>query len=927
MKQAKQMMGRALVSALVLWWMATVAWSQSLTWLGTLGGWGSQAFGVSADGSVVVGYASTAAGYVRAFRWTVDGGMQDLGTLGGGYSWAYGVSADGSVVVGYASTAARYVRAFRWTVDGGMQDLGTLPGYDWSQAYGVSADGSVVVGVSGGRAFRWTVDGGMQDLGTLPGGNQSVAYGVSADGAVVVGRAEKAAWRWHAFRWTVEGGMQDLGTLGGSGSWAYGVSADGSVVVGWAANAAGYVRAFRWTVDGGMQDLGTLPGYNESLAYGVSADGSVVVGRAGNTAGYWHAFRWTASGGMEDLNITYACLLTDGSILSEAFAISPDGRYIVGWGYNAATGRYEAFLLDTGQGTPPPTLTLTPTAATQQVTCPHTLIATLTIGECRAPVPNVRVRFAVVEGANAGVSGECVTGSDGRCDFSYVGERVGRDRIVAVAEVAGQVVQAEATVEWVSTTPVLELTPQEATGCVGSSHTLIATLTIGECRAPVPNVRVRFAVVEGANAGVSGECVTGSDGRCDFSYVGERVGRDRIVAVAEVAGQVVQAEATVEWRRASLTWLGTLGGGWSWAYGVSADGAVVVGGLRRCMACAFRWTVDGGMQDLGTLGGDGSEAFGVSADGAVVVGEATNAAWYWRAFRWTVDGGMQDLGTLPGYDWSRAYGVSADGAVVVGESGGRAFRWTVDGGMQNLGTLPGYDWSRAYGVSADGAVVVGLAYNAAGYARAFRWTVDGGMQDLGTLGGYWSAAYGVSADGAVVVGGAHNAIRVLSRAFRWTVDGGCRTSARWAAIGARLMVFLPMAPWWSARLKMPHGDWVAFRWTASGGMEDLNITYACLLTDGSILWEARAISPDGRYIVGIGYNAATGRDEAFLLDTGALRREGDVNGDGCVDDTDLQMLLVAFGQSGSGLREDLNGDGVVDDSDLLVVLAHYGSGC
>jgi hypothetical protein len=77
----------------------------------------------------------------------------------------------------------------------------------------------------------------------------------------------------------------------------------------------------------------------------------------------------------------------------------------------------------------------------------------------------------------------------------------------------------------------------------------------------------------------------------------------------------------------------------------------------------------------------------------------------------------------------------------------------------------------------------------------------------------------------------------------------------------------------------------------------------------------------------LGYNAATGRDEAFLLDTGALRREGDVNGDGCVDDTDLQMLLVVFGESGSGLGEDLNGDGVVDDSDLLVVLAHYGSGC
>jgi hypothetical protein len=35
-------------------------------------------------------------------------------------------------------------------------------------------------------------------------------------------------------------------------------------------------------------------------------------------------------------------------LLRRPLAISPDGRYIVGWGYNAATGRDEAFLLDTG---------------------------------------------------------------------------------------------------------------------------------------------------------------------------------------------------------------------------------------------------------------------------------------------------------------------------------------------------------------------------------------------------------------------------------------------------------------------------------------------------------------------------------------------------------------------------------------------------
>ena len=187
------------------------------------------------------------------------------------------------------------------------------------------------------------------DLGTL-GGDWSAAYGVSADGAVVVGGARNAAGWSRAFRWTASGGMQDLGTLGGGGSYAYDVSADGSVVVGEAQNAAWQRRAFRWEAGRGMIDLRTLGG-SESVALGVSADGAVVVGGAlyfDYDAGEYfvRAFRWTASRGMEDLNRTYASLLTNGSELSEASAISPDGRYIVGSGVKA--GRQEAFLLDTG---------------------------------------------------------------------------------------------------------------------------------------------------------------------------------------------------------------------------------------------------------------------------------------------------------------------------------------------------------------------------------------------------------------------------------------------------------------------------------------------------------------------------------------------------------------------------------------------------
>jgi probable HAF family extracellular repeat protein len=262
----------------------------------------------------------------------------------------------------------------------------------------------------------------------------------------------------------------------------------------------------------------------------------------------------------------------------------------------------------------------------------------------------------------------------------------------------------------------------------------------------------------------------------------------------------------------------------------------------------------------------------------VVVGVAENAAGQQRAFRWTASGGMQDLGTLPGGNYSAAYDVSADGAVVVGSAGGRAFRWTPWSRMQDLGTLGGSE-SVALGVSANGRVVVGLARNAAGQARAFRWTASSGMQDLGTLGGRDSLAYAVSADGAVVVG--------------------------WA--GGR-----------------------AFRWTASDGMKDLNTTFACLLTNGSVLIYANAISPDGRYIVGQGYNAATGRYEAFLLDTQApLSPNGDVNRDGCVDDIDMLGVLFEFGEPVNDLNRcvDVNRDGIIDDADLLIVLFNFGSGC
>jgi probable HAF family extracellular repeat protein len=316
------------------------------------------------------------------------------------------------------------------------------------------------------------------------------------------------------------------------------------------------------------------------------------------------------------------------------------------------------------------------------------------------------------------------------------------------------------------------------------------------------------------------------------------------------------------------------------ASGISADGSVLVGTIGNYLITwrAFRWTATEGVQFLGSLGGRGSDAYDVSADGSVVVGWAYNAAGQQRAFRWTRDGGMQDLGTLPNTRNSVAYAVSADGSTVVGAATygniSRAFRWTASEGLQDLGTLPGDESSRANAVSADGSVVVGLSwsiFNASKY-RAFRWTASGGMQELGAR----IVPLSVSADGNIVVGRA--------------------------------------AP-------TDYHEYYAFRWT-DGGMEDLNQTYRHLLGP-SRLTDAHYISPNGRYIVGTGFNAATGRRAIFVLDTGFPIR-GDVDRNGSVDDADLMRVLFAFGGRGY-CNEDLNWDGIVDDADLLEVLFHFGS--
>ena len=189
------------------------------------------------------------------------GVFEPLGDLpGDGFqSEAFDVTDDGSVVVGFGTIEGGRSRAFAtWPIAPVSQST--------MLARGVSADGTAIVGTGwreGGRflqAFRWSEPEGMEILGPLPQGADSYAFAASRDGSVVVGNARSARGE-EAFRWSRETGMIGLGDLPGGvfSSGATGVSADGTVIAGWGSSSSGQ-EAFLWMEATGMAGLGDLPG-------------------------------------------------------------------------------------------------------------------------------------------------------------------------------------------------------------------------------------------------------------------------------------------------------------------------------------------------------------------------------------------------------------------------------------------------------------------------------------------------------------------------------------------------------------------------------------------------------------------------------------------------------------------------------------------
>lgn len=154
--------------------------------LPTLGGPLTVAAAMNAT-TFAAGWSTTAAGEPHAFFYN-HSGFADLGTLGGWGSWAYGIN-NSSEIVGQSDTPTA-THAFAWNF-GVMSDLGSLPGRPSSAAAAVNNSGHIVGNAwasdTDSRAFVYA-DHHMTDLG-LPSwagpGDWTAAFDVNDSGTIV----------------------------------------------------------------------------------------------------------------------------------------------------------------------------------------------------------------------------------------------------------------------------------------------------------------------------------------------------------------------------------------------------------------------------------------------------------------------------------------------------------------------------------------------------------------------------------------------------------------------------------------------------------------------------------------------------------------------------------------------------------------------
>jgi probable HAF family extracellular repeat protein len=223
-----------------------------------------------------------------------------------------------------------------------------------------------------------------------------------------------------------------------------------------------------------------------------------------------------------------------------------------------------------------------------------------------------------------------------------------------------------------------------------------------------------------------------------------------------------RADQATIWRDGVGSAIGDLGGGESWALGISDAGYATGAALRtQGDLHGFLW-FNGRMVDIGTLGGNWSSGYAVNNAGQVA-GVSSTARGTQTAFLWDAEKGMRQLRGPKGYTDTRAFGLNDAGQVVglsmTSSRNYHATLWDTTGAVIDLGTLGG-GHSFAYSINDSGSVV-GYSEDALGRTRAFLWS-DGMLFDLNSLldasGWLLTAAYGINDSGQIVGSGYYNGV-------------------------------------------------------------------------------------------------------------------------------------------------------------------------
>jgi len=192
----------------------------------------------------------------------------------------------------------------------------------------------------------------------------------------------------------------------------------------------------------------------------------------------------------------------------------------------------------------------------------------------------------------------------------------------------------------------------------------------------------------------------------------------------------------------SLVDLGSLGGGYSYAFGLNDSGQVVgESSLGGGVVHAFSYS-GGSMSDVGTLYGPGVNSTATAINNASQIAGYSQTSGGSPNFAFLKSGGSL-TSIVPFAGYSNAYGMN-EIPQVVGHSDGQGFLWS--GGTKT--TIP--NAVTASGINESGQVT-GFTFGGFGNFNSHAYLYSGGVTtDLGTLGGAFSNGAAINDLGQVV---------------------------------------------------------------------------------------------------------------------------------------------------------------------------------